>query len=167
MVDRSRLDDSRRDVAIHRCPADRPLGGEDPLARRPGRLRNGGERLRLPVGRWLCGFACPIANLNRLSEWFRWRTHKRLGRWLGTGVMLLSCLLLATVTFSLWVGLMTAPVLLAVAFIPRFLERSSWKGRRALLGLALVFFGVLAVVRAASTAECAAPERCATAAVRE
>lgn len=54
------------------------------------------------LGRWLCGFGCPIGNLNRLSEWLQWRFRKRL-RWLGTPILLLLCLLLGAITFSFWV----------------------------------------------------------------
>ena len=56
-------------------------------------------------GRWLCGFGCPIGNLNRLSEWFRWRLRKRSYRSLGAVVMFLACALLAAVAFSFWIDL--------------------------------------------------------------
>ena len=54
-------------------------------------------------GRWLCGFGCPIGNLNRLSEWFRWRLRKRSYRSLGAVVMFLACALLVVVAFSFWI----------------------------------------------------------------
>ncbi len=55
------------------------------------------------LGRWLCGFVCPIGNLNRLQEWFDWRLRR--GRWkhLASVVVFLACLLLAAITFSFWV----------------------------------------------------------------
>ncbi len=54
-------------------------------------------------GRWLCGFGCPIGNLNRLAEWLHWRGRTRLRRWLGHGVMFGACGLLAAITFSFWI----------------------------------------------------------------
>lgn len=55
------------------------------------------------LGRWLCGFGCPIGNLNRLAEWFRWRGGKRGHRWLGLVAMTAACGLLAAITFGFWV----------------------------------------------------------------
>lgn len=55
------------------------------------------------LGRWLCGFVCPIGNLNRLSEWFRWRFRRGPLRGIGRSVLFLACLLLAAITFSFWV----------------------------------------------------------------
>jgi polyferredoxin len=56
------------------------------------------------LGRYLCGFACPVGSLNRLSEWFRWRHRKsRAGRVRGALWVLATCSLLAAITFSFWV----------------------------------------------------------------
>lgn len=55
------------------------------------------------LGRWLCGFGCPIGNLNRLAEWFQWRHRKSWKRYVGFLASLAACLLLAAVTFSFWV----------------------------------------------------------------
>ena len=55
------------------------------------------------LGRWLCGFVCPIGNLNRLSEWFRWRSKRRAGRAVGAVVVFAACGLLAAITFSFWI----------------------------------------------------------------
>lgn len=55
------------------------------------------------LGRWLCGFVCPIGNLNRLAEWARWRRKKGGARFLGGSVVFLACALLAAITFSFWV----------------------------------------------------------------
>jgi len=55
------------------------------------------------LGRYLCGFVCPIGNLNRLDEWLRWRFRKRAGN-LRAGVgSLAACFSLAAITFSFWV----------------------------------------------------------------
>lgn len=55
------------------------------------------------VGRYLCGFVCPIGSLARLSEWFRWKERKRHTRWAGAVALFLVSVLLAAVTFSFWV----------------------------------------------------------------
>ncbi len=55
------------------------------------------------LGRWLCGFVCPVGNLNRLAEWFQWRHRKTWRRWLGFASVLLVCLVLAAITFGFWV----------------------------------------------------------------
>ena len=86
------------------------------------------------LGRWLCGFGCPIGNLNRLSEWFRWKSRKKGGRIFGRLVVFLACFLLAAITFSFWVDWRvfsrgsTAAMILAGAF---------------LFGTAFVLFGVV------------------------
>jgi len=54
------------------------------------------------LGRWLCGFGCPIGNLNRLAEWLRWRRRGR-SRVLAALVLVATCGLLAAITFSFWV----------------------------------------------------------------
>ena len=55
------------------------------------------------LGRWLCGFGCPIGNLNRLREWIGWRTRKGRGRVVGELALFLVTGLLAVITFSFWV----------------------------------------------------------------
>lgn len=60
------------------------------------------------LGRWLCGFVCPVGNMNRLAEWFRWRARRARGRvsWSRLGgvlAVLATCFLLAAITFSFWV----------------------------------------------------------------
>lgn len=55
------------------------------------------------LGRWLCGFACPVGALARLGEWARF-TDRR-GRWKVAGPLaaLLASGLLSAITFSFWV----------------------------------------------------------------
>lgn len=55
------------------------------------------------VGRYLCGFVCPIGNLNRFAEFFRWTWRKGKRRPLGTLILWLACALLIAITFSFWV----------------------------------------------------------------
>ena len=55
------------------------------------------------LGRWLCGFVCPVGSLNRLSEWFRWSTRKWASHVAGPLAILGVSALLAAVTFSFWV----------------------------------------------------------------
>lgn len=55
------------------------------------------------LGRWLCGFGCPVGNLNRLSEWSRWRLRKGTRKAFGPLLVFAACLLLAAITFSFWV----------------------------------------------------------------
>ncbi len=54
-------------------------------------------------GRWLCGFVCPVGNLNRLAEWIRWKFRSLTMRLLGGSVLALVCFVLAAITFSFWV----------------------------------------------------------------
>ncbi len=54
-------------------------------------------------GRWLCGFGCPIGNINRLAEWFRWRARTAWQRLVWQGVLFATCALLSAVMFSFWV----------------------------------------------------------------
>ena len=55
------------------------------------------------LGRWLCGFVCPIGSMNRLSEWFRWSTRKWAAHVAGPLAILAVSFLLAAVTFSFWI----------------------------------------------------------------
>lgn len=55
------------------------------------------------LGRYLCGFVCPIGNLNRFSEYFRWAWRKGRLKPLGLVVLALACALLVAITFSFWV----------------------------------------------------------------
>ncbi len=54
------------------------------------------------IGRYLCGFVCPIGALNRLDEWFAWRWRKGRRRWLAHAIVFVACALLAAVAFSFW-----------------------------------------------------------------
>lgn len=57
------------------------------------------------LGRYLCGFVCPVGSLARLAEWSRWRTRRGERRFLAPLFVLLMCLLLALITASYWVDL--------------------------------------------------------------
>ncbi|MCP3916480.1 MAG: hypothetical protein GY711_13060 [bacterium] len=55
------------------------------------------------VGRYLCGFGCPVGALSRLGDWSRWQVNSRkhvLMRLLG---VLGASLILAVITFGFWV----------------------------------------------------------------
>ena len=54
-------------------------------------------------GRWLCGFVCPVGNLNRLAEWVRWKYKSMAMRLLGGSVLVVVCFVLAAITFTFWV----------------------------------------------------------------
>ncbi len=55
------------------------------------------------MGRYLCGFVCPVGTLSRISEWIRYK-DRRLGAklWRISALFLLSALM-AAITFSFWV----------------------------------------------------------------
>ena len=53
------------------------------------------------LGRYLCGFVCPVGNLARIAEWAR-RSPPGRRRLLTLG-LLLFCFLLASITFAFWV----------------------------------------------------------------
>ncbi len=55
------------------------------------------------LGRWLCGFVCPVGALNRLAEWFRWRHRKSRTGVVGTTLVLAVCALLGAIVFGFWV----------------------------------------------------------------
>ncbi len=55
------------------------------------------------IGRYLCGFVCPVGALARLGEWFRWRNRKGKSRWLRLTSLGLTSFGLAAITFSFWV----------------------------------------------------------------
>lgn len=71
------------------------------------------------LGRWLCGFVCPIGNMNRLSEWVRWKTRRKSWRALSAVAIYFISVLLAAVSFSFFVDeqvfLAGSPVEVAVA----------------------------------------------------
>lgn len=55
------------------------------------------------VGRYLCGFVCPVGALSRLDEWFRFRLRKSWAlRSLSDLFVLALCAVLAFVAFSFW-----------------------------------------------------------------
>jgi polyferredoxin len=55
------------------------------------------------LGRWLCGFVCPVGNLARLAEWFQWRGRRGWRRVSGLASSALASGLLAAIAFSFWV----------------------------------------------------------------
>lgn len=55
------------------------------------------------IGRYLCGFVCPVGALARLAEWLRWRDRSGALRLRRHASMLGICLVLAAITFSFWV----------------------------------------------------------------
>ena len=55
------------------------------------------------LGRYLCGYVCPVGALSRISEWLRWHDRTPRQRLVGTGGLFGFCLLLAAITFSFWV----------------------------------------------------------------
>lgn len=57
------------------------------------------------LGRYLCGFVCPVGSLARLAEWSRWKTRKGERQFLAPVFVLFVCLLLALITVSYWVDL--------------------------------------------------------------
>jgi polyferredoxin len=55
------------------------------------------------LGRWLCGFVCPVGALSRLDEWFRFRLRKRWAlRSVTDLLLLLLCGGLAFVALAFW-----------------------------------------------------------------
>jgi polyferredoxin len=73
------------------------------------------------LGRYLCGFVCPVGALNRLGEWFRFRLRKDWTLRAGSDlVMLFAALLLAFVAFSFWTDVRVlwrgSPTAMALAF---------------------------------------------------
>jgi polyferredoxin len=73
------------------------------------------------LGRYLCGFGCPVGALARLDEWFRFRLRKSNElRALSDLLMLALCAALAWVAFSFWTDVRVlrrgSPGALAVAW---------------------------------------------------
>lgn len=60
------------------------------------------------LGRWLCGFVCPVGSMNRFSEWIRWRTRKLKFRLLGVVGLFGSCLVLSVVGVAFFVSPVSA-----------------------------------------------------------
>jgi len=86
------------------------------------------------LGRWLCGFVCPIGNMNRLAEWFRWKGRKGWRRYVESLPVFAACLLLSAITFSFWVDWRV------------FVEGSTmavWVAGSFLGGMTLGFFGIV------------------------
>lgn len=86
------------------------------------------------LGRYLCGFVCPVGALARLGEWFRWREKKNRIRFLQAGSLFAISLLLSAITFTFWVSwdVFVEGSTLAISL-----------SATALLGTALVFFGII------------------------
>ena len=86
------------------------------------------------LGRYLCGFVCPVGALNRADEWLRWRWRAGVGRASRAALMLLLAGALAFVAFCFWVDplvlLQGSPLALTL----------SWG---ALLGVTLGLFGIV------------------------
>ena len=55
------------------------------------------------IGRYLCGFVCPVGSLARLSEWSRYEKGGRFRRLVGAPAILALCILMGAITFSFWV----------------------------------------------------------------
>ena len=55
------------------------------------------------VGRYLCGFVCPVGSLARFAEWARFTTRKGTRQYLAPLFVLSSCTVLAAITFNFWV----------------------------------------------------------------
>lgn len=55
------------------------------------------------LGRYLCGFVCPVGSLARFAEWARFTTRRGTRQYLAPLFVLASCTLLAAITFSFWV----------------------------------------------------------------
>jgi polyferredoxin len=73
------------------------------------------------LGRYLCGFVCPVGALNRVDEYLRFRFHKNhVARSAGDLGVLAVCGFLAFVAFSFWTDVrvlfLGSPVALAVAW---------------------------------------------------
>ncbi len=75
------------------------------------------------LGRWLCGFVCPVGNLNRLAEWIRWRFKSLRARVAAGSLLTLVNFVMAAITFSFWVDwrVFTEGSPRAVAFASIFL----------------------------------------------
>lgn len=64
------------------------------------------------LGRWLCGFVCPVGSMNRFAEWVRWRTRKLKLRALGGLGIFAACFALANVAVAFFIApgsLLAAP----------------------------------------------------------
>ena len=55
------------------------------------------------IGRYLCGFLCPVGALSRIAEWLQWHDRTLRQRIVGTGGLFAFCFLLAAITFTFWV----------------------------------------------------------------
>ena len=56
------------------------------------------------VGRYLCGFVCPVGTIARLAEWLRW-SSRREERLFGNTTLFLFSFVLVLVAFAFWVDL--------------------------------------------------------------
>lgn len=86
------------------------------------------------LGRYLCGFVCPVGSLARLGEWLRWWERKRASVLLGHLSILGVCLLLAFVTFAFWVD----PAV--------FVEGSSTAVALSIAGIVVMTLGLYGIV---------------------
>ena len=89
------------------------------------------------LGRYLCGFVCPVGSLARFAEWARFRTRKGQRQFLAPLFVLLVCALMAAITFSFWVDwrVFADGSALAIALSSLFLG-----------GTTLVLFGTVQVL---------------------
>lgn len=55
------------------------------------------------LGRYLCGFGCPVGALARAGDWLRYRTGRATGTRAARLGLAAACLLLSAVCFSFWV----------------------------------------------------------------
>ena len=55
------------------------------------------------IGRYLCGFVCPVGALARLDDWLRWSERKAHHRWIARAGLFAASFGLAAVAFSFWV----------------------------------------------------------------
>jgi len=86
------------------------------------------------VGRYLCGFVCPVGTLARIAEWTRRKGGSRL---LPTVGLFVFCALLATITLAFWVDL--------AIFVEGSVAAVSVAGGFVVVTTLVLFFGARAV----------------------
>jgi polyferredoxin len=55
------------------------------------------------LGRYLCGFVCPVGSLSRISEWIQFKGRSFAGKAWRASLLGALSLLMASITFSFWV----------------------------------------------------------------